>query len=247
MDGYRNPDGGYGWGMEPDLRAAESQPGGALHAMEVFAELGTPTPQATTLCSWLETISLPDGGVPFALPVADPTGCAPFWLEATPESSLHSTAFVTAMALRVAAFDPAVAAHPWLTAAVAYCEREISNLTSAPHPIALSYAVQVANSLDSRELLDKLGSYLPDDGVLHVTGGAPDEFLRPLDFSPWPGPARSLFSPAVIKADLARVDGEQQADGGWPVPFGSFSPMATLEWRGYATVKAVALIASGSS
>ena len=27
LDGYRNPDGGYGWGLEPDLRAQESQPG----------------------------------------------------------------------------------------------------------------------------------------------------------------------------------------------------------------------------
>src|SRR5438876_1106086 len=29
---YRNPDGGYGWGLEPDLRSPESQPGPALHA-----------------------------------------------------------------------------------------------------------------------------------------------------------------------------------------------------------------------
>ena len=32
LDAYRNRDGGYGWGLEPDLRAVESQPGGALHA-----------------------------------------------------------------------------------------------------------------------------------------------------------------------------------------------------------------------
>ena len=32
LDGYRNPDGGYGWGLEPDLRTPESQPGAALHA-----------------------------------------------------------------------------------------------------------------------------------------------------------------------------------------------------------------------
>lgn len=32
LDAYRNPDGSYGWGLEPDLRAPESQPPGALHA-----------------------------------------------------------------------------------------------------------------------------------------------------------------------------------------------------------------------
>src|SRR5690606_13853442 len=38
VDAYRNPDGGYGWGIEPDLRAPESQPAGALHALEAFAD-----------------------------------------------------------------------------------------------------------------------------------------------------------------------------------------------------------------
>ena len=28
LEGYRNDDGGYGWGLEPDLRAPESQPAG---------------------------------------------------------------------------------------------------------------------------------------------------------------------------------------------------------------------------
>jgi hypothetical protein len=31
-DGHRNLDGGYGWGLEPDLRSPESQPAGAMHA-----------------------------------------------------------------------------------------------------------------------------------------------------------------------------------------------------------------------
>lgn len=39
---YRNRDGGYGHGLEPDLRAPESQPASALHAFEVFAEVGPP-------------------------------------------------------------------------------------------------------------------------------------------------------------------------------------------------------------
>ena len=40
---YRNPDGGYGWGLEPDLRSRTSQPGGALHAFEVFADVAPAT------------------------------------------------------------------------------------------------------------------------------------------------------------------------------------------------------------
>src|SRR5690349_18027013 len=80
VDGYRNPDGGYGWGLEPDLRCAESQPGCALHAFEAMEDaLPLTTPRAAQLCDWLAANSLPDGGLPFALPMADPAGSAPFW------------------------------------------------------------------------------------------------------------------------------------------------------------------------
>ena len=73
VDGYRNADGGYGWGLEPDLRSGTSQPGGALHALEAFADLApATTPRAAQVCDWLASVTLPDGGLPFALPVPDP-------------------------------------------------------------------------------------------------------------------------------------------------------------------------------
>src|SRR3954464_13529097 len=40
LGAHRNADGGYGWGLEPDLRARGSQPGCALHALEVLEEVG---------------------------------------------------------------------------------------------------------------------------------------------------------------------------------------------------------------
>ncbi len=89
LEGYRNPDGGYGFGLEPDLRAPESQIGGAYHAFEVLAEIGpATTPRAGELCDWLASVTLPAGGLPFALPVADPAGCAPFWANADPDRTV---------------------------------------------------------------------------------------------------------------------------------------------------------------
>jgi len=100
VDAYRNPDGGYGWGLEPDLRAPESQPGGALHALEAFADAApATTPRALELCDWLATASLPDGGLPFALPITDPAGCAPWWQGPDAgESSLQITSIVAGIA-----------------------------------------------------------------------------------------------------------------------------------------------------
>jgi hypothetical protein len=78
---------------------------------------------------------------------------------------------------------------------------------------------------------------------LPVTGGRPDETLWPLDLAPEPGrPARTILDEAVVKADLERVAGEQEEDGGWSVDFQSYSPAAALEWRGYATVRALSIL-----
>jgi hypothetical protein len=248
VDGYRNADGGYGWGLEPDLRAPESQPGGALHALEVFAEVGT-TDRAVEVCDWLGGVSLPDGGVPFAVPVADPAGCAPFWVQADPKaSSLQSTAFVAGVAHKVAARDERVAGHPWLQAATRYCLDAIAALEDAPHAIVLRFAVGFLDEVydthdETRPLLDKLGSFIPADGLVPVEGGKAGETLRPLDFAPLPGrPTRRLFDDDVIAADLRRVVDGQQEDGGWTVDFDSYSPAAALEWRGYATVAAVSIL-----
>jgi len=250
VDGYRNPDGGYGWGLEPDLRAPESQPGGALHAFEVFEDIAPDTsPHAAKLCDWLASASRPGGGLPFALPVADPAGCAPFWVQADPdEATLQSTAFAAAAALRVARHDRAVREHPWLAGATQYCFDAIRALSEAPHAIALSFAVQFVDAAhdlhpEASELLDHLGAFVPADGLAAVAGGSEGETLRALDFAPLPDrPVRALFKEDVIDAELQRLTGEQQDDGGWRVDFASYSPAAALEWRGYATVSAVSVL-----
>ena len=250
VDGYRNADGGYGWGLEPDLRSTSSQPGGALHALEVFAQTGVAgAERARGLCDWLAAVTLPDGGVPFALPVADPAACAPFWATAdATRSSLQITAVVAATAYRVAAVVPGVAEHPWLARATDFCLAAIDGLAAGAHAMELAFAVRFLDAAaaarpDAAARVERLRDLIPADGLLHVAGGAPDEYMRPLDFTPSPGgPGRSLFAPGVVDAELDRLADAQQDDGGWSVDFVSYSPAATLEWRGHQTVHALSLL-----
>jgi hypothetical protein len=250
VDGYRNDDGGYGWGLEPDLRSPESQPGGALHAFEAFADAAPATTyRATGLCDWLASVSRPDGGLPFALPVTDPAGCAPFWAEAdTITSSLHITSAVAAMAHRVARHDPAVAAHPWLARVTEYCLAAIETMSESPHALEVLFVLGFLDAIaDQRpeavDLIDRVGKVIPASGSMHVEGGQEDEAIHPLDFAPYPDrPVRRLFTDDVLTADLARLDGGQADDGGWTVDFTSYSPLAALEWRGYTTVHAVSIL-----
>jgi hypothetical protein len=251
LDAYRNPDGGYGWGLEPDLRSPESQPGPALHAFEVLEEIApATTSQAVALCDWLASVSLPDGGLPFALPVTNAAGCAPFWAQADPTvSSLQITAVVAATAHRVAAHDPAVAAHPWLAQATRYCLAAIQAVRDMPPAIELAFAIQLLDAAydthpeQAAALLDRLRAYIPASGLVHVQEGLEDEMMRPLDFAPTPDrPVRALFAPEAIAAELQRLVDQQQDDGGWTVDFASYSPAAALEWRGYRTVRAVSVL-----
>jgi len=247
---YRNADGGYSWGLEPDLRATESQPGPALHAFEVFEDIApATTPQATELCAWLDSVALPDGGLPFALPVRSAAGCAPFWANADPTvSSLQITAVVAANAHRVAAHDPAVAGQTWLSRATDYCFEAIAAKGDDWFALELAFSVQLLDAAhatrpEAAELLTRLGERIPASGLVPVTGGIEGETMRPLDFAPFPdGPARRLFAPDTIDADLDRLASGQEDDGGWRVDFASYSPAAELEWRGHMTVRAISIL-----
>jgi hypothetical protein len=207
------------------------------------------TPRAVELCDWLDSVTLPDGGLPFALPVADPTACAPFWAQADPTvSALQSTAFAAGAAHRVAAHDPAVAEHPWLARATRYCLDEIAAVQTQPHAIALAFAIGLLDAVHDRYpeapgLLARLGEFVPASGLVAVEGGSEGETLRALDFASVPdSPASALLGPGVLAAELDRLADRQQHDGGWTVDFASFSPAAALEWRGYATVRAVSTL-----
>jgi hypothetical protein len=198
---------------------------------------------AGALCDWLETATLPDGGLPFAGAGAGGAGVAPFWAGADPDaSSLHITSAVCGMAHRVAAHDPVVAGHRWLERATEFCRQGIAAVRETPHAIAFLFMLQFLEAVGDEGEIERLGAFLPPSGALPVVGGLADETIRPLDISPRPGALRALFSPDVIAADLDRLESEQREDGGWDVDFRAYSPAAALEWRGYATVGALSTL-----
>ena len=250
LSAYRNPDGGFGYGLEPDLRSATSQPGAALHAFEVLAEIGSETSEtAVRLCDWADAVSFEDGSLPFAFAMDDGGGSAPFWTSADEaEPSLWMTSAVCGPAHRVADHDPAVAEHPWLAKATDYCLAHTAALREPPFAIAFMFILQFLDAShdrrpESARELARLGAMLPASGTLPVPGGSEGEQLSPLDLSPLPErPLRAVFSPEAIAADRHRVEEEQQEDGGWLVDFASYSPQAELEWRGYRTVWALSAL-----
>jgi hypothetical protein len=247
---YRNPDGGFGWALEPDLRSPESQPAGALHAFEVLAEVGGATELGGPLCGWLDSVTLGDGGLPFAVPLTDPAGSSPVWTKAdTTTSSPQITCAVAAAAHGVARHDPAVRDHPWLARASAYCRERIAARREAGFAIEYRFMLWFLDAVHESwpgadAELRRLVGFLPESATLPVEGGIEGESMRPLDFAPFPGPLRDLMPASTIDAELAALAARQEEDGGWNVDFAAGSPAAAIEWRGYATVGAVKTLAS---
>lgn len=254
LDAYRNPDGGYGWGLEPDLRSPESQPAAAAHAFEVFENVAPVTsPHAAVLCDWLDSVTPPDGGLPMAVPLTLAAGSAPWWeSSAASGSSLQITSVTAGAAQRVAARDSAVAEHPWLERATQFCLDAIAAMEDEPFAYVLVFSLRFLDAVyesrpEAAALMEKLAEHVPDDGNIRVSGGTEDEMLHPLDVAPEPDrPARQLYAPELMAADLDRLAALQQDDGGWVVDYMKISPAGSLDWRGYATVRAIDILRANS-
>jgi hypothetical protein len=252
LDAYRNPDRGYGWALEPDQRSATSQPVAAMHALDILAEVrDTKSQRPVELCDWLADHTLPDGGVPFGLPYSDTAGNASHWVDAdTAASSLQMTTQLAAQAHRLARHRPDIAGHPWLAAATSYCLDAIDRTVATPHAYELMFAMQFLDATadadpGARPALDRLTRHVVSDGPTPVAGGAEGEVLHLLDFTPYAdAPSRASFPKDAVAADLDRLARQQQPDGGWTVDYTTYSPAAALEWRGYATIQAVAILRS---
>jgi hypothetical protein len=167
---------------------------------EVFEEIAPkPAPDASALYDWLDTITLPDGGLPFGLPIADPAGCAPFFVD--PDAT------------------PVLAAHDQHACRDRAPDRP-ARQDCAGHALEFRFALQLLDAAhdlvpDAGAELRRLGGFLPASGSMAVAGGIADEAMRPLDFAPEPDrPIHALFRGATIEADLYRLVAEQRDDGG---------------------------------
>ncbi len=230
---YRNPDGGFGHALEPDIRDPASQPASTLHALEVLAGVGAlDDPMVSEAAAWVATIAEPDAGVPMALPSAAAHPRAP-WM--SPSSGGSFLTFALAARLREAGSD-----EPWLDRATDWCWAELEGggeLSANGVKFALDFLDTVPDERRALAALERLRPRLEADGSIPVSGGVEDERITPLALSERPNArSRVLFTDDQIEADLDRLESEQQDDGGWTFDWAAWSPGQSVEWRGAMTL-----------
>ena len=124
LSAYRNLDGGYGNGLEPDLRGHSSQPAAVELALRHLDELGhLPQELGQGISRYLATVANPDSGLPQVLPGVHYTEAAPWHQRVTDFSSrLDTTAMITGLLHKHGI------THPWRDHATAYCWKRIDSL-----------------------------------------------------------------------------------------------------------------------
>jgi hypothetical protein len=236
---YRNPDGGFGHALEPDVRAPESEPTATLQALEVLASVGAlDDPMVGDAADWVDTIAGPDGALPFVMPTAARAPHAP-WM--VPHDGGSHLTFAIAGALWEAG-SPA----PWLARATAWCWAKLEGtdeLSAYFVKFSLDFLDRVPDEPRARAALERLRPRLRADGTIPVAGGTENERLSPLTLAPRPGArSRALFTDEQIEADLDVLEDGQQPDGGWTFDWLAWSPGQTVEWRGSMTLHALSAL-----
>ena len=233
---YRNPDGGFGHALEPDIRAPESEPAATLHALEVLADVGAlDDPMVSDAAAWVATIAEPDGGVPFMLPTAATHPHAPFL---TPSTGGSFLTFALAGALWEAG-----SGEPWLARATDWCWARLESadeLHAYGVRCALGFLDSVPDEPRAVAAIERLRPGLGADGSIRVRGGTENERLTGLTLSERPGArSRALFTGGQIDADLDQLERDQQEDGGWTFDWLAWSPGPSVESRGAVTLRAL--------
>jgi len=238
---YRNPDGGFGNALEPDVRAPQSEPVATLGALNVLAEIAAlDDSMVTDAAAWIASIADSDGGVPFVLATAAAHPHAP-WM--VPSAGGSHLTFALAAALWEAG-----ARESWLPRATEWCWAKLENpeeLSAYWVKFSLDFLDHVPEQSRATAAIEGLRPLIGSDGSLPVPGGTENERLTPLTLSDRPdGRSRALFTDEQIADDLDLLEQGQQDDGGWTFDWLAWSPGQSVEWRGIVTLRALVTLSA---
>ena len=253
LEAYRAPDGGYAFGVEPDVRGPAAQPVALPAVLRILDRLGALEQEsASGLCDWLASVSAPDGGVPAVLPTLRRYPRPP-WLPVSdaPAGELLATGPIAGL-LRKNGIT-----HPWLDRATAFCVAAVRGLEQT-HPYEVEAALAFLEHAPDREFAAaqtaRLGALVrerrlvlldPDhpERTPPAPGYAPGEHHLVHDYAPTPdSPARSWFTEAELARGLDELAARQQPDGGWPINWAQWAPTTAVESRPGATLAALSTL-----
>jgi hypothetical protein len=258
---YQNPDGGYGRGLEPDLRTEHSSVVATTMALRLFRELGVSDDHGRRIAAADYLVSTFDSRrnrwriVPSG---AGDAPHAPWWdqdgLEETFDGfAVNPTASVVAFLFDVTGSHRSRALPFVLQSAYTVLLRTVREATAPLSVNDLECLVDLATTAqlpreDRAGIVARVGALI-ERSIERDRARWGEYAVRPLDV------VTSRESPfyeriaGLVDAHLDALVAGQQADGSWephwPMsPFYETCPEARVEWRGVCTLESLLLLRS---
>ncbi len=234
LDAYHNVDGGFGNGLDPDLRGHGSQPVAVAFALRYLDEIDTmPASLTEKICTYLTSVS-DDGGVPRVLPSVRHTEAAPWLRESTDfRGALNPTAVITGL------LHKHHVSHSWRDRATAFCWSRIATMRwtdSHEAMAACAFLQHVPERQRAQQELDRIAPMIT--AVIETDPDATGHVHKPLELAASPHHiARPLFTDVEIDKHLDALQRRQQDDGGWPLAWHNWTEVSTAEWRSIVTLR----------
>jgi len=233
LEAYRNSDGGFGNGLEPDKRVPNSQPIDVEFALHVLHQIGAGPEAVGNVNAFLESVTTHEGGVPFSLPGAAAYPHAPWWAsEPDPPARINPTASLVGL---LCALHCDI---PWRERAEPYAWRNIEATGTTEVHDLMAILVFLEHHPDRERATRAFERLAPTILAQTALDPAAEGYVKkPLEWAPRPNSlCRALFSDDVMNAHLDAMEADQQPDGGWNMSWEPISAGVVCEWRGVITL-----------
>jgi hypothetical protein len=225
---YRNADGGFGHGLEPDKLAPQSQPLDVQFALQALTHAGAKAREiGEGTCAFLEPLADERGLVPIVLPSVADYPRAEHWGDGDFPPGLNPTFAI------VGYLNGLGVEHPWLKRATETCLHALEHETLGEAHEFLAAAVFVEHVPDAQQFASRLAETLPKARWFLADPDAEGYGVPPTKFP------REWFDDALYDAHLDKLEAEQEDDGGWPVAWQPPGPGSLAAWRAILTIEAL--------
>ncbi|BBH22852.1 hypothetical protein Back11_41970 [Paenibacillus baekrokdamisoli] len=239
---YQNSDGGFGNGLEPDLRGPHSHPIPTEMALSLMEELNSYDVQILEgINSYLREHTLSEGGVPFSLRSVNDYPHAPWWTaEEDSQPSINPTGRMLGLLYKQQT-RPEIVQEEYFIRSVAYVWRYMEQ----ERPVGYHDGIHALAFLQLTPERERASQYQP---IMDQWLSRPDTMERNpraegyvhklLDWAPLPESyARKFITDEELEEHLQVLITQQQEDGGWAIAWPPVSPAGEQEWRGLITVE----------
>lgn len=239
---YRNPDGGFGHGMEPDTSSPGSQPLFSIMALETLDEVGYLTKELILkdFMPYFKSVTTPKGGIPWMFRPKTDYPCAKHFKTVKEWAALSTTAPLLGILEK---YEIAI---PWMKKAEQFVWSEFERIHDKHAfcylcvPRWLTFLMNTKKRDKAEKTINDLKNWISTSGIIceDRTDDGWGLYGKPhsLNYATSPDNIlNSLFTRKTIESDLIELLKRQKEDGRWDTWYG-ISEGTKLEWAGIQTL-----------